>query len=84
MNLITSLFAGVMIGWLASIIMETVGREAFIRNVLVGIGGAYAGSWLLGKFFESVNQGGFSFGALFAAIFGAATLLYLMSRLRRA
>ena len=82
MNIFTSLVVGVLIGWVASIIMRSDGREELIRNVAAGVAGAFVGSWLLGKLFES-NQAGFSFGAVIASFLGAATLLLVVTRLNR-
>ena len=82
MNIFTSLVVGVLIGWVASILMRADGREDLIRNVAAGVAGAFAGSWVLGKLFE-FTQGGFSFGVMIASFLGAATLLLVMTRLNR-
>jgi uncharacterized membrane protein YeaQ/YmgE (transglycosylase-associated protein family) len=84
MNIITLLVVGVVIGWIASVLMGTDGREGLIRNVAIGIAGAYVGSFLLDKLSESASQGGFSFGAMVASVLGAATLLLVVSRFARA
>lgn len=84
MNIITWLLIGGLIGWVGSILIGTGSREGLIRNVVVGIAGAYIGSWLLSKLFESANQGGFSVGVIIASFLGAASLLLLVNRLSRA
>lgn len=81
MNIITPLIVGVLIGWAASVLKDTAGREDLVRNVVVGIAGAYMGGWLLGLLFET-SQGGFSFGAVIVSFVGAATLLFVMARLQ--
>lgn len=83
MNIVVSLVMGVLIGWVASILMRTDGREGLIRNVAAGVAGAYVGSWLLAKLFESADQGGFSFGAMIASFLGAVTLLFAVARFDR-
>ena len=83
MNIVTPLVVGVLIGWVTSVLRRTDGREELIRNVALGIFGAYLGSWLLGKLFESASQGIFSFGVIIASFFGAATLLFVAARLNR-
>ena len=83
MSIITLLVVGVVIGWVASILMGTEGREGLIRNIAVGIAGAYTGSWLLDKLVDSAIQEGFSFGAMVASVFGAAILLLVVSRFAR-
>ena len=84
MNIATSLVVGMLIGWIASILKRTAGREELIRNVMAGIAGGFFGGWLLGKLVEPVNQGSFSFGMMIASVLGAATLLFVVDRLNRA
>jgi len=81
MNIVVSLIAGVLIGWVASVLKSTAGQEDLVRNVAAGVIGAFLGSWLLGKLVESANPGIFSFGAMIASLFGAATLLFVVARL---
>lgn len=81
MGIITSIVAGILIGWIASVRNPEAGREALIRNVTAGIIGAFAGSWILGKLFESAATGEFSFGAVIASCLGATTLLFVRARL---
>jgi uncharacterized membrane protein YeaQ/YmgE (transglycosylase-associated protein family) len=83
MNIITSLVVGALIGWVASMLMQAAGREDLIRNIALGIAGAYIGRWILSALIES-NQGGFSFGVVVASFLGAATLLFIVTRLSRA
>ena len=84
MNIIILLIVGVAIGWVASVLMGTDGREGLIRNVAIGIAGAYAGSFFLDKLSESASQEGFSFAVMLASAFGAAALLFVVSRFDRA
>ena len=81
MSLITPLVVGIVMGFAASTLKATAGQEDLIRNVVVGIAGAFMGAWLLGKLFET-SQGGFSFGAVIVSLAGAATLLFVMARLQ--
>ena len=82
MNIFISLVAGTLIGWIASLQNATAGREDLIRNVVVGIAGAFGGGWLLGKLFES-TQDGFSVGVIVASLLGAVMLLFAVTRLYR-
>ncbi len=84
MNFVIAVVAGVLIGWLASMLMPAAGREDLIRNVAVGIAGSYVGGWLVSTLSESVDTGGLSFGAVIASCFGAIVLLLLVKRFRRA
>lgn len=80
MNIIIGLVAGVVIGYLLSVRMRA-DRDGLIRNVVAGIAGAFAGSWILSKLFEPVGQGSISVGAMIASLVGAAALVLLVSRL---
>lgn len=48
MDLIVTLIIGGIIGWLASILMRADGQVGVLANVLIGIVGAFLGSWLAG------------------------------------
>jgi uncharacterized membrane protein YeaQ/YmgE (transglycosylase-associated protein family) len=80
MNILTSLVVGVVVGWLASMLMRTSSREGLLRNVTAGVAGAYLGGWILHTLWESADTQGFSFGMVVAASIGAATLLFLVKR----
>ena len=86
MNIVVSLIVGVVVGWLASLVMRTDNREGLIRNVTSGVVGAYMGGWLLSTLSQSADQGsfGFSFGTMIASSFGATALLLLVKRFSRA
>jgi uncharacterized membrane protein YeaQ/YmgE (transglycosylase-associated protein family) len=81
--MITSLVVGVLIGWVASVRERIAGREDLMRNLALGITGAFAGSWLLGKLVQA-DQGGFSVGVTIASSLGAATAIFIVTRLNRA
>ena len=77
MNIVIWLVVGGLIGWLASVLMGTDGRQGIIINVVVGIVGAVVGGWLLSGVFGSstINQGNFSVAGLFVSLLGAVILL---------
>ena len=82
MNIMTSLIVGVLLGWITSVMSKAAAREDLIRNLAVGIAGAFVGGRFLGSLFGS-GQEGFSLGVMAASILGAATLLLLVTRLYR-
>jgi uncharacterized membrane protein YeaQ/YmgE (transglycosylase-associated protein family) len=86
MNLLIWLAVGGLIGWGASIVMGTDGRQGIILNVVVGIIGAVLGGWLLaGPFGQAtINQGNFSVGSLLVSFLGAVILLAIARFVRRA
>jgi len=84
MEIIIWLVVGGLIGWVASIVMGTDGRQGIILNVVVGIIGAALGGWLFGGTFgtATVNQGSLSFSGLLVSLAGAIILLALMKLFR--
>jgi uncharacterized membrane protein YeaQ/YmgE (transglycosylase-associated protein family) len=77
MNTIMWLVVGGLIGWLASVLMGTDGRQGIFLNVIVGIVGAVVGGWLLGGTFGggTINQGNFSVSGIAVSLVGAVALL---------
>ncbi len=84
MNIVVSLFVGIFIGWIASTLSRTAGREDLVRNLTAGVAGAFLGSWLLGKMAEPVTTGDFSVSTMAASAFGAAALLFVVDRFKKA
>ena len=84
MNIIIWLVVGGLIGWVASILMGTDGRQGVVLNVVVGIVGAVLGGWLLSGVFGagSINQGDFSVAGLIVSLLGAIILLFLVRLVR--
>ena len=84
MNIIVWLVVGGLIGWVASILMGTDGRQGIVLNVVVGIVGAVLGGWLLSGVFGagSINQGDFSVAGLMVSLLGAIILLFLVRLVR--
>ena len=84
-NLIIWLVVGGIIGWIASMIMRTDGRQGIILNVVVGIVGAVLGGWALSAMLglTSLNQGGFSLGGLLVSLLGAVMLLAIIKLVSR-
>jgi uncharacterized membrane protein YeaQ/YmgE (transglycosylase-associated protein family) len=84
MNFIIWLLIGGVIGWIASMIMGTNGRQGLFLNIVVGIVGAFLGGWLLSGLFGSstINQGNFSLSGLVVSLLGAVILLALVRLVR--
>lgn len=80
MNFVFWLVMGGVIGWVASMIMGTNGRQGIVLNVVVGIIGAFLGGWFLSGLFggSTINQGNFSLSGLVVSLLGAVTLLALV------
>ncbi len=84
MNFIIWLLIGGVIGWIASMIMGTNGRQGILLNIVVGIVGSFLGGWLLSGLFGSstINQGNFSLSGLVVSLLGAVILLALVRLVR--
>lgn len=84
MNTIIWLVAGGIVGWLASIIMRTDAQQGVILNVVVGVVGAAVGGFVISPLvgIATINQNGFSIGALLVSLLGALILLAIVNFIR--
>ena len=81
MDLITLLVVGLIAGLLASLAVGGVGY-GILGDIVIGIVGAFLGSWLFGVVGLQVPFGGLG-GTIFVAFIGAVVLLLLLRVLRR-
>lgn len=84
MNILIWLIVGGLIGWVASMIMGTDGRQGVILNVVVGVIGAVIGGWLFGGAFgaSTINEGNLSVSGLLVALVGAVILIAIVKFFR--
>lgn len=84
MNIIIWLIMGGLVGWVASIIMNTNAQQGIILNVVVGIVGAMLGGWLIGPLLGagSINEG-FSIMSFIVSLIGAVILLAIVGLFQR-
>ena len=85
-DLIIWLLIGGLLGWAASVLMGTNGRQGILLNVVVGIVGAFLGGLLLSGFFgaSTINEGNFSVNGLVVSFIGAVALLAVVRFFRLA
>jgi uncharacterized membrane protein YeaQ/YmgE (transglycosylase-associated protein family) len=85
MNIIIWLVIGGLIGWVASIVMRTDGRQGLLLNVVVGIVGSLLGGWLLSPLVgvSTINQSNFSLAGLLVSLAGAVILLAIVNLVQR-
>ena len=85
MNFLTWLIVGGLIGWLASILMNTNNQQGIFLNVIVGIIGAMLAGWLVTPLVgvATINQNNFSLAGLLVSLVGAVILLALLKLVRR-
>jgi len=83
-NFLIWIIVGAVIGWIASIIMKTNGRQGIIADIIVGIVGAFIGGYFLSPLFNvgTINEGDFSIPALLVSL-GGAVILLAISKLFR-
>jgi len=79
-SIIAMVLIGALAGWLAGMIMKGSGM-GFIVNALVGIVGAFVGSYLFGLIGFSVGSG--LVGAIITATAGSVVLLFIFGILRK-
>lgn len=78
--LIIMLLVGLVAGWLASYAVGGVGY-GMLGDMVIGILGAFIGSWLFNSLGVGVPLGGIA-GTIFVASVGAVVLLVLLRILR--
>jgi uncharacterized membrane protein YeaQ/YmgE (transglycosylase-associated protein family) len=80
-SLIVILVVGLVAGWLAGQIMRGAGY-GIIGDIVIGIIGAYIGTWLWGQMHLPV-LGGFWINAIVISTAGAIVLLLILRLIRR-
>ncbi len=85
MNFIMWLIIGGLIGWLASIVMNTNHQQGMFLNIIVGIVGAMLAGWFISPLLgiSTINQNNFSMAAMLVSFLGAVVLLALVKMFRR-
>lgn len=77
MGLFTWLIVGVIVGWLAGMVIKGRGF-GLIGNIVVGVIGALIGGWLAGALLNIHNPiSGFNLTTFIVAFLGAVILLYV-------
>jgi uncharacterized membrane protein YeaQ/YmgE (transglycosylase-associated protein family) len=85
MNVIVWLVVGGVIGWLASLVMNTDNQQGILLNVVVGVVGAVVAGWVISPMVGAgtINQGNFSLPSLVVSFLGALILLGAVNLFRR-
>lgn len=82
MNFLVWIIFGALAGWIASIVMGKNKQMGAIANIVVGIAGAFLGSWLM-SLFGGQGVTGFNLSSILTAIVGAVVLLFVVGLIRR-
>lgn len=83
MNILVWIIFGALAGWLASIVMGKNRQMGAIANIIVGIIGAFLGSWIMQQFFGGPGVTGFNLPSILVAVVGAVVLLFIVGLIRR-
>ncbi len=85
MNLIIMLIVGGILGWLASMVMNTDGQQGMFMNVIVGVVGAVLAGYLITPFLGGapITTGAFDVKSLFVSFLGSVVLLGIVNLIRR-
>jgi uncharacterized membrane protein YeaQ/YmgE (transglycosylase-associated protein family) len=81
MNFIIWLLIGALVGWLASMVMNTDARQGALLNIVVGIIGAMIGGFLLGG--PTINSNALNLTAILVSFVGAVVLLAIVNLVTR-
>ncbi len=83
-NFLVWLFVGALVGWVASMIMGTNGRQGLVLDIIVGIAGAFVAGWFIAPLFGlgTINQSDFSLPSLVVSLGGAVLLLAVLRMFR--
>jgi uncharacterized membrane protein YeaQ/YmgE (transglycosylase-associated protein family) len=79
MSIIIYIIFGAIVGWIASMIAGRNGEQGAIGNIIVGILGAFLGSFIMNHFLDSAGVDGFNLRSFLVALMGAVILLFLFN-----
>ena len=80
-DLIYTIIIGAVSGWLAGQIKHGFGF-GLIGNIIIGILGAFVGSWLLNSVLH-INLGGGLIGVIGTSVIGALVVLFLVGLIKK-
>ena len=80
MDIIVWIIFGALVGWVASMVMESSG--GLVSDVIVGIVGAIIGGFIMSLIGQS-GVGGFNLYSFFVALLGACVLIATVRAVRR-
>lgn len=81
MGILLWIIFGGIIGWVASLIMNTDAEQGVLLNVFIGVVGAVVGGWLMSFLGES-GVSGFNLYSFGVALLGAIALIMVAKTLR--
>ncbi|MDO8566069.1 MAG: GlsB/YeaQ/YmgE family stress response membrane protein [Candidatus Moranbacteria bacterium] len=83
MSFLVYIIFGGIVGWVASLLMNTDAQQGILLNVIVGIVGSVLGSWLFNFFGFGGDVSGFNLSSFVVALVGAVVLIAILKAVRR-
>lgn len=80
MNVIVWLLFGAIVGWVASLIMNTDEEQGAVANIVIGIIGAFIGG-AVGRMMGGPGVTGFNVGSVLLAVLGSVILIFFIRML---
>jgi uncharacterized membrane protein YeaQ/YmgE (transglycosylase-associated protein family) len=74
MNFLVWIIFGAIAGWIASIVMKTNDKQGLVKDVIMGVVGAFVGGWVF-SLFGAQGVTGFNLYSFFVAIIGAVIVI---------
>lgn len=81
MGILLWILFGALVGWIASMIMNTNAQQGTLLNIVVGIVGAVIGGWVM-SYFGETGTTGFNLYSFVVAIIGACILIGIVKMIR--
>lgn len=81
MGILLWIVFGGLVGWIASMIMNTNAQQGIILNIIVGIIGAVIGGWVM-TYFGKTDVTGFDLYSFVVALIGACILIALVKMVK--
>lgn len=81
MGIIMWIIFGALVGWAASLIMDTNAQQGAFANIAVGIVGAVLGGFLM-NFIGQTGVGGFNLYSMLVALMGACIFIGILRAVR--
>lgn len=82
MGILLWIIFGALVGWIASMIMDTNAQQGTLLNIIVGIIGAIIGGWVM-SYFGQTEVTGFNLYSFIVAIIGACILIAIVKMVKR-
>lgn len=81
MGILLWIIFGGIVGWIASLIMNTDSQQGIIMNIIVGIVGAMIGGWVMSSLGQTPING-FNLYSFLVALLGSVILITIIGALR--